>query len=46
MSAVPSARGLALRPAAPPQDDALDRLADHVEAHLDVAALDDAVIRA
>jgi len=34
-----AARGLAPRPAAP-LDDALDRLADHVEAHLDGAVLD------
>jgi adenosylcobyric acid synthase len=35
-----SARGLAPRPASLPQADDLDRLADHVEAHLDPAALD------
>ena len=35
-----AARGLAPRPAAPPQDDALERLADHVEAHLDADVLD------
>lgn len=40
MRAVPPARGLAPRPAAQPQDDALERLADHVEAHLDADALD------
>ena len=35
-----AARGLPLRPACPPQADDLDRLADHVEAHLDTVALD------
>ena len=35
-----AARGLAPRAAAPPQADDLDRLADHVEAHVDIAALD------
>lgn len=35
-----AARGLAPRPAAAPQDDALERLADHVETHLDADALD------
>ena len=33
-------RGLAPRPVAPPQDDALERLADHVEAYLDAEVLD------
>ena len=35
-----AARGLAPRPAAQPPDDDLERLADHVEAHLDADALD------
>ena len=35
-----AARGLAPRPASPPRADDLDRLADHVEAHLDMVALD------
>jgi adenosylcobyric acid synthase len=35
-----AARGLAPRSAALPRDGDLDRLADHVEAHLDTAALD------
>jgi adenosylcobyric acid synthase len=35
-----AARGLPQRPVSPPRPDDLERLADHVEAHLDVAALD------
>ena len=35
-----AARGLAPRPASLPQADDIDRLADHVEAYLDAAALD------
>jgi adenosylcobyric acid synthase len=35
-----AARGLASRPASLPRADDLDRLADHVEAHLDTAAFD------
>ena len=35
-----AARGLAPRQASLPQADELDRLADHVEAHLDIATLD------
>ena len=35
-----AARGLAPRPAAVPAADDLDRLADHVEKHLDITALD------
>ena len=34
-----AARGLSPRPASVPQGDDIDRLADHVEAHLDTAAL-------
>jgi adenosylcobyric acid synthase len=35
-----AARGLPLRPSSAPQADDLDRLADHVVAHVDAAALD------
>jgi adenosylcobyric acid synthase len=38
-----AACGLAPRPASRPQADDLDRLADHVEAHLDTGALDAAI---
>jgi cobyric acid synthase len=34
-----AARGLPLRPPSEPPADDLDRLADHVETHLDAAAL-------
>ncbi len=35
-----AARGLPLRPPSAPQADGIDRLADHVEMHLDASALD------
>jgi adenosylcobyric acid synthase len=40
LNALRAARGLAPRAAAAPQGDDLDRLADHVEAHLDTEMLD------
>jgi len=38
-----SARGLPSRPASTPAGDDIDRLADHLEAHLDRALLEDIV---
>ena len=40
LNALRAARGLPLRPASASGADDIDRLADHVEAHLDTAALD------
>jgi adenosylcobyric acid synthase len=40
LNSLRAARGLPPRPASVPHGDGIDRLADHVEAHLDLAALD------